>query len=47
MKPIRLSYLNNDVSLNQGWVEGCFEIVDDFIKDKYNMTGILDDDFMN
>ena len=39
-------YLNNDVSLNQGWVEGCFEIVDDFIKEKYNMPGILDDDFM-
>jgi hypothetical protein len=39
-------YLNNDISLNQGWVEGCFEIVDDFIKEKYNMPGILDDDFM-
>jgi len=38
-------YLNNDVSLNQGWVEGCFEIVDDFIKEKYNMSGILDHNF--
>lgn len=39
-------YLNNDISLNQGWVEGCFEIVDDFIKEKYNIPGILDDNFM-
>lgn len=35
-------YLNNDITLNQGWVEGCFEIVDDFIKDKYNMPGLLE-----
>jgi len=37
-----ICYLNNDITLNQGWVEGCFEIVDDFIKHKYNMPGLLE-----
>lgn len=34
-------YLNNDISLNQGWGEGSIEIVDQFLEDKYNMPDIL------
>ena len=30
-------YLNNDVSLNQGWMEGGLEVVDDFILDNYKV----------
>lgn len=34
-------YLNNDISLNQGWVEGSIELVDDFLSEKFNMPNIL------
>jgi len=37
-----VTYLNNDISLNQGWVEGSIEIVDQFLEDNYNMPNILD-----
>jgi hypothetical protein len=30
-------YLNNDISLNQGWMEGCLEIVDNFLLDNRNI----------
>jgi hypothetical protein len=36
-----VTYLNNDISLNQGWVEGSIEIVDQFLEDNYNMPNIL------
>lgn len=39
----RVCYLNNDISLNQGWVEGSFEIVDEFLQENFNMCSILDD----
>ena len=38
----RVCYLNNDISLNQGWVEGCFEIVDEFLQEKFNMGSVPD-----
>jgi len=34
-------YLNNDISLNQGWVEGSIELVDDFLSEKFKMPNIL------
>lgn len=34
-------YLNNDISLNQGWVEGSIELVDDLLSEKFNMPNIL------
>lgn len=37
-----IHYLNNDICLNQSWIEGCFELVDEFIKDKYDMPGLLE-----
>jgi hypothetical protein len=37
-----VTYLNNDISLNQGWVEGSIEVVDQFLEDNYNMSNILD-----
>lgn len=30
-------YLNNDISLNQGWMEGCLETVDTFLLDNPNV----------
>ena len=37
-----VKYVSNDISLNQGWVEGSIEIVDQFLQDNYNMNGILE-----
>lgn len=39
-----VNYINNDISLNQGWTEGSLEIVDQFLKDKFNMPEILEID---
>lgn len=37
-----VNYISNDISLNQGWTEGSIELVDQFLKDKFNMNGILE-----
>lgn len=37
-----ICYLNNDISLNQGWVEGSLELVDDFLLEQFNMQNIMD-----
>jgi hypothetical protein len=37
-----VNYISNDISLNQGWTEGSIEIVDQVLKDKFNMNGILE-----
>lgn len=37
-----ICYLNNDISLNQGWVEGSLELVDDFLLEQFNMPNIMD-----
>ena len=41
-----VNYLSYDISLNQGWGEGSIEIIDQFLKDKYNMPGILEIDHL-
>jgi hypothetical protein len=37
-----ICYLNNDISLNQGWVEGSLELVDDFLLEQFNAPNIMD-----
>ena len=37
-----ICYLNNDISLNQGWVEGSLELVDDFLLEQFNVPNIMD-----
>jgi monoamine oxidase len=36
-----ICYLNNDISLNQGWVEGSIELVDDFLLEQFNLPNIM------
>ena len=33
-KDKNIVYLNNDISFNQGWVEGCLEIVNDYMEER-------------
>jgi hypothetical protein len=37
----KIYYINNDISLFQGWCEGCIEIVDELIYNLYNMPNYL------
>ena len=37
----KIYYINNDISLFQGWCEGCIEIVDELLHNLYNMPNYL------